>query len=128
MTKKRPSEIKFLADENQEIFREKVKLRKFSTESENLSKIGENLKQGGEMHHGLRGGMDAPACSHLSRVLRRRHRHRVLLLFLLLLLLLPPSFHPFPSFPLLPVVESCTTRAHFIVTSLIFGANKSFVQ
>ena len=29
--------------------------------------------------------------------------------------------------PLQPVAESCTTGAHFIVTSLIFGANKSFV-
>jgi len=26
------------------------------------------------------------------------------------------------------VAESCTTGAHFIVTSLTFGANKSFVQ
>jgi len=65
--KKRSSEI--LADEDREIFREKVKLHgglapswqefsKFSTQSENFSKIGGNLKQG-EMHHGLR-GMDAP--------------------------------------------------------------------
>ena len=45
MTKKRSSEI--LADENREIFREKVKFRNFSTESENFSKIGGNLKQGG---------------------------------------------------------------------------------
>src|SRR6218665_2856342 len=43
MTKKRSSEI--LVHENQEIFREKVKLRKFSSESENFSKIGGNLKQ-----------------------------------------------------------------------------------
>ena len=46
MTKKRSSEI--LADENQEIFREKVKLRKFSSEPEIFSKIGGNLKQGGK--------------------------------------------------------------------------------
>ena len=52
MTKKRSSEIS--ADENQEIFQEKVKFLKFSSEPENFSKIGENLKQG-EMHHGLRG-------------------------------------------------------------------------
>src|SRR6218665_243757 len=51
-TKKRSSEI--LADENQKIFREKVKLLTFSSESENFSKIGGNL------HHGLR-GMDTPA-------------------------------------------------------------------
>jgi len=43
-----------LADRNREIFREKVTFWKFSTESENFSKIGGNLKQG-EMHHGLRG-------------------------------------------------------------------------
>ena len=48
-----------LADENRKIFREKVKFLKFSTESENFSKIGGNLEQR-EMHHGLR-GMDAPA-------------------------------------------------------------------
>ena len=53
MTKKVVREIS--ADEIQEIFREKVKLWKFSSESENFSKIGGNLKQGGEMHHGLRG-------------------------------------------------------------------------
>ena len=35
-----------MADENREIFREKVKFRKFSTESGNLSKIGGNMKQG----------------------------------------------------------------------------------
>ena len=59
MTKKKSSEI--LADENQEIFREKVKLRKFSTESENFSKIGGgNLKQGGKCIM-VSGGMDAPA-------------------------------------------------------------------
>src|SRR6218665_502431 len=45
MTKKRSSEI--LADENQEIFREKVKLLKFFSKSENFSKIAGNLKQGG---------------------------------------------------------------------------------
>ena len=36
--KKRSSEIS--ADENQEIFREKVKFKKFSSEFENFSKIG----------------------------------------------------------------------------------------
>ena len=41
MTKK-----KILADENQEIFQEKFKLLKFSSESEIFSKIGKNLKQG----------------------------------------------------------------------------------
>jgi len=56
MTKKKSSEI--LADENQEIFREKVKMRKFSPESENCKKIG------GKMHHGLRG--DGRPCSHLT--------------------------------------------------------------
>jgi len=45
VTKIRSSEIS--ADENREIFREKVKFVKFSTESENFSKIGGNLKQGG---------------------------------------------------------------------------------
>src|SRR6218665_2523861 len=44
MTKKKSSEI--LADENQEIFQEKVKFLKFSTESEIFSKIGGNLKRG----------------------------------------------------------------------------------
>ena len=41
---KKSSEI--LADENQEIFREKVKLRNCCTESEIFSKFGGNLKQG----------------------------------------------------------------------------------
>ena len=44
MTKKRSSEI--LADENKEIFREKVKLTTFSTESENFSKIGGKSETG----------------------------------------------------------------------------------
>src|SRR6218665_3739953 len=44
--KKRSSEI--LAYENQEIFREKVKLRKFSSESENYSKIGGKSETGGK--------------------------------------------------------------------------------
>src|SRR6218665_2027734 len=52
MTKKKSSEM--LADENREMFREKVQILKFSSESEIFSKIGGNLKQG-EMHHGLRG-------------------------------------------------------------------------
>jgi len=43
-TKKRSSEI--LSDENRKYFLEKVTFWKFSTESENLSKIGGNLKQG----------------------------------------------------------------------------------
>ena len=47
MTKERSSEI--LADENKEFFREKVKLRKFSSENRGESETG------GEMHHGLRG-------------------------------------------------------------------------
>ena len=54
MTKKKSSEI--LVDERQEIFREKVKLLTFFRKSENFSEIGGNLKQGGKMHHGLRGG------------------------------------------------------------------------
>ena len=58
MTKKWSSEI--LADENREICREKIKVWKFSTESENFSKIGGNLKQWGEMHHGLRGWTPLP--------------------------------------------------------------------
>src|SRR6218665_3491237 len=57
MTKK--SHQKILADENLKIFWEKVKLGKFSTESEFFSEIGGNLKQR-EMHHCFR-GMDAPA-------------------------------------------------------------------
>ena len=44
MTKKRSSEI--LADENREIFPQKVKFRTFSTESDNFYKMGGNLKQG----------------------------------------------------------------------------------
>jgi len=35
--------------------REKVTFRKFSTESEHLSKIGEKSETGEKMHHGLRG-------------------------------------------------------------------------
>ena len=45
MTKKRSSEIS--ADENQEIFQEKVQFRKFSSQSENFSKIGEKSETGG---------------------------------------------------------------------------------
>ena len=52
-TKKRSSEI--LADENQEIFREKVKFRKFVTESEIFRKQRGKSETRGEMHHGLRG-------------------------------------------------------------------------
>jgi len=51
---------KILADENQEIFQEKVKLLKFSSESENFSKIGGNLKQGGKCIMVSGGMMDAP--------------------------------------------------------------------
>ena len=58
MTKKRSSEI--FDDENGEIFREKVK---FSTESENFRKIGENLKQG-RKYIMASGGMDAPGHEH----------------------------------------------------------------
>ena len=53
MTKKRSLEI--LADENRKFCREKVKFLKFSTESENFSKIGGKSETGGKMHHGLRG-------------------------------------------------------------------------
>jgi len=57
MTKKRSSEI---SGENGKIFREKVK---FSTESENFRKIGENLKQG-RKYIMASGGMDAPGHEH----------------------------------------------------------------
>ena len=57
MTKKKSSEIS--ADENQEIFREKVKLRKFSLESENFSKIRGKYETGGKCMM-VSGGMDAP--------------------------------------------------------------------
>jgi len=56
MTKNRSPEI--LSDENQNFLWEKVKLWKFTTESENLLEIGENLKQG-KIHNCLR-GMIAP--------------------------------------------------------------------
>src|SRR6218665_623738 len=62
MTKKRSSEM--LADENRKNFWEKVKFRKFSTESENLSKIGGSLK-----HHGLRGD----GCPWIDRALMTIH-------------------------------------------------------
>jgi len=51
MTKTRSSEI--LADENRKMFLEKVKLGKFSTESEICFANRGNLKRG-EMHHCLR--------------------------------------------------------------------------
>ena len=55
VTLKRSSEI--LADENGNFFREKGKFVKFSRKSKFFSKIGgRNLKQGGERHHGLKGG------------------------------------------------------------------------
>jgi len=47
--------VRNLVNENQKFFREKVTLGKFSTEPEQFSEIGGNLKQG-EMHHCLRGG------------------------------------------------------------------------
>ena len=53
MTKKRSSEI--LADENQEI----LKFGKFSTESENFSETGGNLKQRGKCIIASE-GMDTP--------------------------------------------------------------------
>ena len=53
MTKK-SSEIS--ADEKQEIFREKVKLWKFSLESENFSKIGGKSETGGENASWSQGG------------------------------------------------------------------------
>ena len=56
-----------MADENQEIFREKVKLRKFSSESDNFSKIGENLKQGGNASWSQG---DGRPCPHLLLPLR----------------------------------------------------------
>ena len=56
-TKRRSSEI--LAAENRKQFSEKVKLGKFSTESEIFLGNRGNLKRG-EMHHCLR-WMDAPA-------------------------------------------------------------------
>jgi len=55
---KRSSEI--LADENRNIFQEKVKFWKFPTESENLSKIGGKSETGGKFIM-TSGGMDASA-------------------------------------------------------------------
>ena len=55
--KKRSSEI--LADESQEIFREKVKLYKFFRKSENFSEIGGKSETGGNASWSQR-GMDAP--------------------------------------------------------------------
>jgi len=50
-----------LADENRKFFLEKVKLGKFSTESEKFfGNRGENLKQVG--YASLPQGMDAPEC------------------------------------------------------------------
>ena len=75
-TKKRSSEI--LADENQKIFREEVKFGKFSTELENFSETGGNLKQGGN-HHCLR-GMDAPVCTYThtyTNIRMHTHTYRV---------------------------------------------------
>jgi len=59
MTKKKEKKghqkFEILADESRrEIFREKVKLLKFSRKSENFSEIGGKSETGG-MHHGLRG-------------------------------------------------------------------------
>jgi len=48
-----------LADENREIFREKVKFLKFSTESEIFSKIGGKYETEGKCIMAS-GGMDAP--------------------------------------------------------------------
>ena len=56
--KKKSSEI--LADENQEICRKKVKLRKFSSESENFSNIGGKSETEGKCIM-VSEGMDAPA-------------------------------------------------------------------
>ena len=56
MTKKRSSEIS--ADENQEIFREKVKFKNFSSKFENFSKMGES-ETGGKCIM-VSEGMDAP--------------------------------------------------------------------
>src|SRR6218665_219781 len=57
---KRSSEI--LADENQEIFPEKVTFIKFSSEPENFSKIGGKSETGGKCIM-VSGGIDAPACT-----------------------------------------------------------------
>ena len=57
MTKKKSSEIS--EDENQEIFREKVKFLKFLSKFDFFSKIGGNLKQGGKCIMPW-GGVDAP--------------------------------------------------------------------
>ena len=57
MTKKRSSEI--LADESQEIVREKVKLLKIFRKSENFSEIGGKSETGGECIM-VSGGLDAP--------------------------------------------------------------------
>ena len=65
MTKKRRSS-EILADENGKFFREKIKCKKFSRKSINFSKIGGNLKQGGENASWPQGGMDAPVSALLS--------------------------------------------------------------
>ena len=49
-----------LADENQEIFREKVKFLKFSSKSENFSEIGGKSETGGNASWSQ--GVDAPVC------------------------------------------------------------------
>src|SRR6218665_3831764 len=61
MTKKISSEI--LADENRNIFREKVKFGKFSTESEHFSETEENLKQRGKCIIASE-GVDVPSLTH----------------------------------------------------------------
>ena len=48
-----------MSDKNLKLFQEKVRFVKFSRESENLSKIGGNLKQGGK-YVIASGGKDAP--------------------------------------------------------------------
>src|SRR6218665_123295 len=59
MTKK--GHQKFWRMKIEKFLGKKEKFGKFSTESENFSKIGGNLKQGGKMHHGLRRGW-TPLC------------------------------------------------------------------
>src|SRR6218665_568966 len=61
-----------LGDENREIFREKVKLGKFSTKSEKFLGNRGIMKQG-EMHHCLR-GMDAPEQTYLIQKFSVKNR------------------------------------------------------
>src|SRR6218665_1563832 len=64
MTKKRSSEI--LADKNGKFFREKVTFLKFSRKSKIFSKIGGNLKQGGNASWPQGDGRPCSLCSYAN--------------------------------------------------------------